>query len=151
MQGWLSQKNNLPLQNFRLSGIYSKQNKILKRLKSGHAKIIKKENHFFSRIHVEDIANILFKSLDNFKNNEIYNISDDKPASQFDVANYGARLLKLDLPKSVKLEELESEMLKNFYKDSKKVDNKKMKLFFNYNLKYPTYEEGLNNIFNNNI
>ena len=42
-------------------------------------------------------------------------------------------------------------MLKNFYKDSKRVDNKKMKLFFNYNLKYPTYEEGLNNIFNNNI
>ena len=110
-----------------------------------------KKNHFFSRIHVEDIANILFKSLDNFKNNETYNISDDKPASQFDVANYGARLLKLDLPKSVKLEEVESEMLKNFYKDSKKVDNKKMKLFFNYNLKYPTYEEGLNNIFNNNI
>ena len=78
-----------------------------------------KKNHFFSRIHVEDIANILFKSLDNFKNNEIYNISDDKPASQFDVANYGARLLKLDLPKSVKLEDVESEMLKNFYKDSK--------------------------------
>ena len=51
----------------------------------------------------------------------------------------------------MKLEEVESGMLKNFYKDSKKVDNKKMKLFFNYNLKYPTYEEGLNNIFNNNI
>ena len=49
------------------------------------------------------------------------------------------------------LEEEASEMLKNFYKDSKRVDNKKMKLFFNYNLKYPTYEEGLNNIFNNNI
>ena len=32
-----------------------------------------KKNHFFSRIHVEDIANILFKSLNNFKNNEIYN------------------------------------------------------------------------------
>ena len=43
-------------------------------------------------------------------------------------------------------------MLKNFYKDSKKVDNKKMKkFFFNYKLKYPTYEEGLNYIFNNTI
>ena len=147
----LSSKKNFPLQIFRLAGIYSNKFNILKRLQNGNVQIVNKKNHFFSRIHVEDIANILFKSLDNFKNNEIYNISDDKPASQFDVANYGARLLKLDLPKSVKLEEVESEMLKNFYKDSKKVDNKKMKLFFNYNLKYPTYEEGLNSIFNNNI
>ena len=147
----LSSKKNFPLQIFRLAGIYSNKFNILKRLQNGNVQIVNKKNHFFSRIHVEDIANILFKSLDNFKNNETYNISDDKPASQFDVANYGARLLKLDLPKSVKLEEVESEMLKNFYKDSKKVDNKKMKLFFNYNLKYPTYEEGLNNIFNNNI
>ena len=147
----LSSKKKFPLQIFRLAGIYSNKFNILKRLQNGNVQIVNKKNHFFSRIHVEDIANILFKSLDNFKNNETYNISDDKPASQFDVANYGARLLKLDLPKSVKLEEVESEMLKNFYKDSKKVDNKKMKLFFNYNLKYPTYEEGLNNIFNNNI
>ena len=147
----LSSKKNFPLQIFRLAGIYSNKFNILKRLQNSNVQIVDKKNHFFSRIHVEDIANILFKSLDNFKNNETYNISDDKPASQFDVANYGARLLKLDLPKSVKLEEVESEMLKNFYKDSKKVDNKKMKLFFNYNLKYPTYEEGLNNIFNNNI
>ena len=58
-------------------------------------------------------------------------------------------LLKLKQPNPVKLEELESEMLKNFYQDSKKVDNKKMKKFFNYNLKFPTYEEGLNYIFNN--
>ena len=42
-------------------------------------------------------------------------------------------------------------MLQNFYNDSKKVDNKKMKKFFNYNLKYPTYKEGLNFIFDNTI
>ena len=42
-------------------------------------------------------------------------------------------------------------MLQNFYKDSKKVDNKKMKAFFNYDLKYPTYKEGLDYIFNNGM
>ncbi len=145
----LSYKNNYPLQIFRLAGIYSNEFNILKRLKTGKVQIVNKENHFFSRIHVEDIANILFKSLDNFKNNEIYNICDDKPASQIEVAAYGAKLLKLEKPNSVKLEEVESEMLRNFYKDSKKVDNKKMKVFFNHKLKYPTYVEGLNYIFNN--
>ncbi len=150
---WLSfsNKNNFPLQIFRLAGIYSKEFNILKRLQASKVQIVDKKNHFFSRIHVDDIANILFKSIYNFKNNEIYNICDDKPASQIEVANYGAKLLKLKQPNPVKLEEIQSEMLKNFYKESKKVDNKKMKAFFKYNLKFPTYVEGLNYIFNNDI
>ena len=147
----LSTKINFPLQIFRLAGIYSHEFNILKRLKSGKVQIVNKKNHFFSRIHVEDIANILYKSIENFKNKEIYNICDDKPASQGEVAAYGAKLLKLNQPLPIELEEVESEMLKNFYKDSKKVDNKKMKTFFNYSLKFPTYVEGLNHIFDNNI
>ena len=148
---WLSiaKKNNLPLQIFRLSGIYSDKSNPLLRLKSGEANIVNKPNHFFSRIHVEDIANILFKSLTNFKSNEIYNISDDKPASSQEVMSYAAKILKTDLPKVIDVSDIKSEMLKNFYKDSKKVSNSKMKKFFGYNLKFPTYIEGLNNISNN--
>ena len=147
----LSIKKNFPLQIFRLAGIYSKESNLLKRLKHGKVQLVNKKNHFFSRIHVEDIANILFKSLSTFKSNEIYNIFDDKPAPQNEVAAFGAKLLKLKQPDPVDLEDVESEMLQNFYKDSKKVDNRKMKKFFNYNLIYPTYKEGLNNIFNNTI
>jgi nucleoside-diphosphate-sugar epimerase len=147
----LASKFDLPFQIFRLSGIYSNQFNILKRLKSGEAKIINKKNHFFSRIHVEDIANILFSSLNNFKKKEIYNISDNLPASAEEVAMYGVKLLGIDKPKTIEINEIESDMLKNFYKDSKKVDNKKMKEFFNHKLKYPTYVEGLNYIFNKTI
>ena len=146
-----SKENNLPLQIFRLSGIYSKQNNILKRLKTGQAKIIKKEKHFFSRIHVEDIANILFISLKKFKTNEIFNISDDQPASQEEVAVYGALLLKMNKPNPLKIEDLEEGMLKDFYKESKKVDNKKIKIFFNYQFIYPSFKEGLDNIVNDFI
>tara|TARA_B100001093_G_scaffold369184_1_gene354145 strand:+ start:190 stop:1065 length:876 start_codon:yes stop_codon:yes gene_type:complete len=147
----LSNKHNLPIQIFRLSGIYSNQYNILRRLKTGKVKIINKKNHFFSRVHVEDIANILFNSLKNFKKNEIYNISDDKPASAEEVAMYGVKLLGVEIPKKIEINEVESEMLKNFYKDSKKVSNKKMKEFFDYKLVYPTYEEGLNHIYDNFI
>ena len=147
----LASKYDLPFQIFRLSGIYSNQYNILKRLKSGEAKIINKKNHFFSRIHVEDIANVLSSSLNNFKKKEIYNISDNQPASAEEVAMYGVKLLGIDKPKTIEINEIKSEMLKNFYKDSKKVDNKKMKEFFNHKLKYPTYVEGLNYIFNNTI
>lgn len=150
---WLStcKKFNLPIQIFRLSGIYSNTNNILKRLKLGTAKIIKKENHFFSRIHVDDIANILFNSLKNFKSEEIYNISDDKPSSSEEVTVYAAKLLKLNIPGEIKIEDIDSKMLQNFYKDSKKVSNSKMKNFFNYNLKFSSYIEGLNHIRDNSI
>ena len=147
----LAGKFDLPLQIFRLSGIYSNQHNILKRLLSGKAKIINKKNHFFSRIHVEDIANILSKSLRHFEKKEIYNISDDKPAPANEVAMYGVKLLGVNKPKTIEIDEIESEILKNFYRDSKKVNNKKMKKFFDYKLKYPTYAEGLNYIFNNTI
>jgi len=147
----LASKFDLPLQIFRLSGIYSNQYNILKRLKSGEAKIINKKNHYFSRIHIEDIANALSISLNKFKKKEIYNISDNQPASAEVVAMYGVKLLGIDKPKTIEINEIESKMLKNFYKDSKKVDNKKMKEFFNLKLKYPTYVEGLNYIFNNAI
>ena len=147
----LADKKNLPVQIFRLSGIYSNQNNVLTRLKSGSAKLIEKKKQFFSRIHVEDIANVLFKSLQNFKSKEIYNISDDKPTSSEELISYGSKLLNIKKPKVVNLSTIESEMVKNFYKDSKKVNNKKMKEFFNYKLKHPTYVEGLNYIHNNTI
>ena len=150
---WLSLNLNkkIPLQIFRLSGIYSNESNILARLKSGKAKIVNKKNNFFSRIHVEDIANILFESLSKFKPGEIYNISDDKPSSSEEVTLYGVKLLNMDKPKIIELKDIESEMLKNFYKDSKKVSNKKMKSFFEYDLKFPSYIEGLNYIRNNLI
>jgi len=59
----LAENKDLAVQIFRLSGIYSNTSNVLTRLKSGKAKIISKKNQFFSRIHVEDISNILFKSL----------------------------------------------------------------------------------------
>ena len=148
---WLDlfKKFNYPIQIFRLSGIYSDKNNVLKRLKTGEAKLIFKENHFFSRIHVDDISNILFKSLKTFKSGEIFNISDDKPAPLSEVTLYGAKLLNIKKLKELKVEEIDSEMLKNFFKDSKKVQNKKMKKFFDYNLKYPSFTEGLDYIRNN--
>ena len=147
-KAWLKmyEKNNVPLQIFRLSGIYSNVYNVLERIRSGNASLIRKENQFFSRIHVEDIANLLFLSLNKLKKGEIFNISDDKPASSEEVMKYGAKILNLPEPKEIKLEDIQSEMLKAFYRDSKKVSNKKVKEFFNYDFKFPTYVEGLNYI-----
>ena len=121
------------------------------RLKLGKVKLVNKKNQYFSRIHVQDISNILFKSLSNFKSREIYNLSDDKPSSAEEVTLYGAKILNIKNLKKIEVDEIDSEMLKNFYRDSKKVSNKKIKKNFDYSFKFPTYMEGLNYIRDNFI
>ncbi|MDA9138270.1 oxidoreductase [Candidatus Pelagibacter ubique] len=150
---WFSLEKNkkIPIQIFRLSGIYSNEKNILIRLKSGGVKLINKKNHFFSRIHVDDISNILFKSLSKFKSGEIYNLSDDKPSTSEEVTLFGAKILNIENIEKIEVEQIKSEMLKNFYNESKKVSNKKMKSYFDYNLKFPSYIEGLNHIRSNFI
>jgi len=145
---WTSLEKNkkLPIQIFRLSGIYSNEKNILVRLKSGDVKIINKKDHYFSRIHIDDITNILFKSLSKFKSGEIYNLSDDQPSSSKEITLYGAKMLNIE---NIEAHVIKGEMLKNFYNESKKVSNKKVKNYFNYDLIFPSYIEGLNYIRDN--
>ena len=150
---WLKYFNdfNLPVQIFRLTGIYSNENNIIKRLKMGKLQLVEKKNHFFSRIHVEDIAEILTLSLKKIGAGQVFNISDNYPCSNIEIAKYAASLIKINLPKKISQDEIKNQILRNFYEVSKKVSNKKMKSFFNCTLKYPTFKEGLKNIKNHII
>ncbi len=141
---------NIPLIIFRLSGIYSTENSVFSRLKKNDLRIVEMKNQIFSRIHIEDIANILFLSLTIKKiiKGEIFNLSDNYPCSYKEVIEYACNLLNISLPKAISFEELGDGQLKDFYQDSKKVSNEKIKEYFKYELKYPTYAEGLRQIKN---
>ena len=141
---------NIPLIIFRLSGIYSTENNVFSRLKKNDLRIVEMKNQIFSRIHIEDIANILFLSLTIKKiiKGEIFNLSDNYPCSYKEVIEYACNLLNISLPKAISFEELGDGQLKDFYQDSKKVSNEKIKEYFKYKLKYPTYAEGLRQIKN---
>ena len=144
----LFSKYKLNLNILRLSGIYSKENNALKRLKNGPRIYIKKNNQFFSRIRVEDIARVLDKVLKNNKiKGEIFNISDDFPASNEEITKYAAKLLNINYLSSVNSNKLQGS-IKDFYKDSKKVDNLKMKKILKIKLRYPSYKEGLRDLRN---
>ena len=108
-------KKKLPIQIFRLSGIYSLERNIFKRIKSGLQKIVNKPDHFFSRIHVEDIANILEITLEQgkIKSGEIYNLSDDYPCSNIEVANYAYNLMNISKPKIIEINEIKNEIRRN--------------------------------------
>ncbi len=131
----------------RVSGIYSKESNVLKKILKTN--IYVKERKYFSRIRIEDLAQIIKKMF--FSNNRsmILNASDDKPATNIEVANFAAKLLKIKNLKSISITKFKNKMIKEFYKDSKKVSNKNMKNKLRIKLKYPTYKQGLRNIFNN--
>ena len=139
---WLS--SGLPVNVFRLSGIYGagEGRNAIEELKHGTAKRIYKENQFFSRIHVEDITQILVKSLG--VSGEVFNCADDYPCSSAEVVEYAAKLMGVEPPPLVKFEDANlSEMARSFYSNSRKVSNQKIKEMLGVELKYPTYREGL--------
>ncbi len=141
---WKDLSKNYPIQIFRLAGIYSKEENLITRIKKSNSRIVKKKNHKFSRVHVEDISGFLLSSLENFKSGEIYNIADDKPISNEEVLNEILEKYTLKSPTIIDFEDLENSALKEIYLSSKQVKNSKAKIFFNYELIYPTIREGLN-------
>ena len=138
---------NLDINILRVSGIYSKESNVLKKISK--KSIYVKEKKYFSRIRIEDLAQVIKKTFYSQQSFLILNASDDKPATNIEVANFAAKLLKIKNLKSIPISNFKNKMIKEFYIDSKKVSNKKMKNKLLIKLKYPTYKEGLRNIFNN--
>ncbi|MBV0899498.1 MAG: SDR family oxidoreductase [Wolbachia endosymbiont of Fragariocoptes setiger] len=145
---WLASK--LPVHIFRLAGIYGPGRNLLVDLKIGKAKNVEKKNHYFSRIHVEDIANILLSSMQNINSGEIYNCADDLPSSHFEVLKYATQLLNIELPTQVDISSLSS-FSQSFYAESRKVSNRKIKQDLSITLVYPNYRIGLNALFKEGI
>ena len=148
---WLNfkDKTKKDVNILRVSGIYSKESNVLKKIKKSN--ILVKEKKYFSRIRIEDLARIINKLFLSKEKSLILNASDDKPSTNTEVAYYAAKLLKIKKLNKVSILSFKNKMIKEFYKDSKKVSNKRMKSKLKIKLKYPTYKEGLNNIFRKSI
>ena len=98
----------------------------------------------FSRIHVDDIAQVLAASMDRPNPAAIYNVCDDMPAPPQDVISYAASLLGMPPPPEVPFEQAEmSPMARSFYSDSKRVRNERIKQELGVVLKYPNYRDAL--------
>jgi len=134
----------LPLHVFRLAGIYGPGRGPFEKVKAGTARRIIKENQVFSRIHVEDIAQVLEASMARPNPGAVYNVCDDAPAPPQDVIAHAAHLLDLPMPPTVPFEEAEmSPMARSFYSESKRVSNDRIKHELGVNLIFPSYRDGL--------
>ena len=131
----------------RLSGIYGNERNQLINLVRGHAKRIIKKGHVFNRIHVEDIAQIIYKLSVSKLSSDIYNISDDFAAPPQDVVEYAAKKLNIAPPPEIAFKSANlSPMARSFYSETKIILNSKIKKALNYDLMFPNYKSGINNI-----
>lgn len=134
----------LPLHVFRLAGIYGPGRGPFEKVRDGSARRIIKPGQVFSRIHVEDIAQVLEASIRQPRPGAAYNVCDDDPAPPEDVLSHAALLLGLPEPPAVPFDEAEmSPMARSFYSESKRVRNRLIKEELGVRLIYPTYREGL--------
>lgn len=134
----------LPLHIFRLAGIYGPGRGPFSKVRSGKARRIVKPGQVFSRIHVEDIAQVLEASIRRPNPGAVYNLCDDDPAPPQDVIAHAAELLGLPLPPEEDFAEAEmTPMARSFYAESKRVRNDRIKDELGVRLFYPTYREGL--------
>ena len=140
-----------PVHIFRLPGIYGPGGRsALDRVRQGNAHRIDLaasgvEGHVFCRIHVDDIVATLVAAMQRPpRGTDIWNVTDDLPASGNAVIEHAAALLGLPAPPMVRLDDPSlSAMARSFYAACRRVHNGKIKRELGVRLRYPTYVAGL--------
>ena len=150
-------ESGLPVQIFRLPGIYGPGRSTFEAIKNKKIRVISKKNQVFSRIHVADIANAIIYLLQNknsLKFYQIINIADDEPCSQIEVIQYCYDLLGLTMPKPILFEDAKEELspiAKSFWMENRRVSNKLLCETLGYKLIYKNYKIGLKNCYLNSL
>ena len=143
---WLSlyQAHGLPVHIFRLAGIYGPGRSALDSVRAGIARRIHKKGHAFGRVHVEDIVNVILKSIQSPHPGEVYNVCDDVAAPSHEVIEYACELLGRTPPPMVEFEDANlAPMTRSFYMENRRVRNEKIKRELGVELKYPDFKAGL--------
>lgn len=148
---WLKLRRvaGIPINIFRLSGIYGVGRSAIDTARAGVAKRVHKDGHAFNRLHVEDVVQVLTATIDQHTTGDIYNLADDNPAGSDQLIEHACQLLGKTPPPLLEYDDdLDmSPMGRSFYKDNKRVCNKKIKEQLGVELKYPDYKSGLDSIF----
>ncbi|OIP82837.1 MAG: NAD(P)-dependent oxidoreductase [Rhodobacterales bacterium CG2_30_65_12] len=140
----LAEATGLPLHIFRLAGIYGPGRGPFAKVRAGTARQIVKKNQVFSRIHVDDIAQVLAASIARPNPGAVYNVCDNEAAPPQDVLAHAAALIGIALPPEEDYMTAEmTPMARSFYAESKRVRNTRIRKELGVELLYPTYREGL--------
>ncbi len=147
-QVWL--QTELPVEIFRLAGIYGPERNIIARLKAGGYKAVQwNPPHDSSRIHVDDIVASIMAAMKMPRPRRIVNLTDDEPLAHADYVTELARMI--DAPEPIILTPEEgnrqlSPAMVAFFRDNKRVSNRLLHAELLQKLKFPSFREAVDSL-----
>ncbi|ASP35931.1 SDR family oxidoreductase [Labrenzia sp. VG12] len=145
---WLdfAASTDIPVQIFRLSGIYGPGRNAFENFKKGKARRLVKPGQVFNRIHVSDIAGAVSAAMSS-PTTRIFNVTDDEPAPPQDVVAFAADLLGVEPPPEIPFETADlTPMARSFYGENKRVSNRRVKDELGYTFRFPNYRVALQDL-----
>lgn len=136
---WISARLNLHI--FRLGGIYGPGRNMLKRVREGQTSNLEQSDRPVNRIHVADIAQTVWHSLNKPNPMSIYNVVDDLPAPTRHVIDYAKKLLRKPVAQTG-----DKHTKSHLHDGSRVVLNDKIKKELGVNLIYPDFKHGLESL-----
>nr|WP_047167196.1 epimerase [Sphingomonas sp. Y57] len=128
---------------FRLPGIYGPGRSPLDRVRSGQAHRVDLPGQVFSRVHVDDIVGGVMASIDRGPAG-VFNLADDRPASQNAVIEAACGLLGVPPPPLLPLDRAGlSPAARAFYAENRRVANGRAKRLLGWTPRHPDYRAGL--------
>ncbi len=130
----------------RVAGIYGPGKLPLERLRKGLPLVRVEESPWTNRIHISDLVQVCLVAMDRGQNGEVYNASDGSPGTMIDYFTQIAALAGLPPPPAITLaqaqEKLSAGML-SYMRESRRLDNSKIRGELGVTLEYPNLEQGL--------
>jgi nucleoside-diphosphate-sugar epimerase len=129
----------MKLVTLRLAPVYGPGRGVRTRLDKGDYRLLDGGSHAISRIHVDDVARIVFAAAERAPNQSMYLVADDEPTTQRDYASWLCERMKLPLPPSRALYEPGAARTAH---RNRKIRNAKLKRELGIELRYPTFRDG---------
>lgn len=133
----------------RVPGIYSESRLPLERLKLGLPAIVASEDSYTNHIHAADLAAIAIKALDRAWTRprvRVYNANDDSDILMGDYFDLVAHAFGLPAPPRIARAQIGSAvspMQYSFMRESRRMDNGRLKRELRVRLQFPTVAEGI--------
>ncbi len=130
----------------RVPGIYGPKSGLHLRLRDGSFKMPAEGGNLISRIHVEDLADIIIEIFNRGKLvDSTYLVGDAHPCTLGEVVTWLSNEMHVPMPESVPLQDANHTLRGN-----RAVDSSRLLQEINYKLKYPSFKEGYRHCLHNN-
>jgi nucleoside-diphosphate-sugar epimerase len=123
----------------RLAPVYGPGRGVRSRIRKGDYRILDEGQHATSRIHIDDVVEIVFAIERAAPHRSMYLVADDEPTTQGEYAKWLSERMRVPLPPYRQMFEPGKARVAH---RNRKIRNAKLKRELGIELRYPSYREG---------